>query len=110
MCGTAMLPAAIVIEHPWTLTPTPEAIIAVLVLAVLCTAIAMVIYFRLVQTLGPLGTTSGSYLRAGFAVALGIFFLGESFKWSTLIGMTLIVFGVIAVTVPLRSPRARDEA
>ncbi|MCF1435870.1 EamA family transporter [Agrobacterium vitis] len=105
-----MLPAAIVIEHPWTLTPTPEAIIAVLVLAVLCTAIAMVIYFRLVQTLGPLGTTSGSYLRAGFAVALGIFFLGESFKWSTLIGMTLIVFGVIAVTVPLRSPRARDEA
>ncbi|WP_337737958.1 DMT family transporter [Agrobacterium vitis] len=102
-----MLPAAIVIEHPWTLTPTPEAIIAVLVLAVLCTAIAMVIYFRLVQTLGPLGTTSGSYLRAGFAVALGILFLGESFTWSALIGMTLIVLGVVAVTIPLRSPRAR---
>ncbi|MUZ76259.1 EamA family transporter [Agrobacterium vitis] len=102
-----MLPAAIVIEHPWTLTPTPEAIFAVLVLAVLCTAIAMVIYFRLVQTVGPLGTTSGSYLRAGFAVALGILFLGESFTWSTLIGMTLIVLGVIAVTVPFRSPRAR---
>ncbi|WP_234624571.1 DMT family transporter [Agrobacterium vitis] len=102
-----MLPAAIVIEHPWTLTPTPEAIVAVLVLAVLCTAIAMVIYFRLVQTLGPLGTTSGSYLRAGFAVALGILFLGESFTWSVLIGMTLIVLGVIAVTVPLRLLRAR---
>ncbi|MVA24357.1 EamA family transporter [Agrobacterium vitis] len=102
-----MLPAAIVIEHPWTLTPTPEAIVAVLVLAVLCTAIAMVIYFRLVQTLGPLGTTSGSYLRAGFAVALGILFLGESFTWSILIGMTLIVLGVIAVTVPLRLLRAR---
>lgn len=102
-----MLPAAIVIELPLTLAPTPEAIIAVLVLAVLCTAIAMIIYFRLVQTIGPLGTTSGSYLRAGFAVALGILFLGESFTWSTLIGMTLIVLGVIAVTVPLRSSRAR---
>ncbi|SKA30054.1 DMT family transporter [Consotaella salsifontis] len=102
-----MLPAAMVIERPWTLTPTPEAIIAVLVLAVLCTAIAMIIYFRLVQTLGPLGTTSGSYLRAGFAVALGILFLGERFTWSSLIGMTLIVLGVIAVTVPVRWPWAR---
>ena len=55
-----MLPAAVVIERPWTLAPTPEAIVAVLVLAVLCTAIAMIIFFCLVQTLGPLGTTSGS--------------------------------------------------
>jgi drug/metabolite transporter (DMT)-like permease len=104
-CAAIMiLPAAIIIERPWTLAPTAEATIAVLVLAVLCTAFAMIIYFRLVQTLGPLGTTSGSYLRAGFAVALGIFFLGESFTWSILIGMTLIVLGVIAVTAPLRWP------
>jgi drug/metabolite transporter (DMT)-like permease len=98
-CAALMLlPAALIVERPWTLAPAPEAVAAVIVLAVLCTAIAMIIYFRLVRTLGALGTSSGSYLRAGFSVALGILFLGESFTWSTLAGMALIVVGVVAVT------------
>lgn len=95
------VPAAIVVERPWTLAPTADAIAAVAGLAVICTALAMVIYFRLIRTLGPLGTTSGSYLRAGFAVVLGTAVLGEGFTWSALVGMALIVAGVIAVTVPL---------
>jgi drug/metabolite transporter (DMT)-like permease len=98
-CAALMLlPSALIVERPWTLVPAPEAIAAVIVLAVLCTAIANIIYFRLVRTLGALGTTSGSYLRAGFSVALGILFLGESFGWSTFAGMALIVLGVVAVT------------
>jgi drug/metabolite transporter (DMT)-like permease len=98
-CAALMLlPAALVIEQPWTLAPAPAAIAAVTVLAVLCTAIAMIIYFRLVRTLGALGITSGSYLRAGFSVALGILFLGESFTWSTFAGMALIALGVVGVT------------
>jgi drug/metabolite transporter (DMT)-like permease len=100
-CAALMwVPAALVIERPWTLAPAPQAIAAVIVLAVLCTAIAMIIYFRLVRTLGVLGTTSGSYLRAGFSMALGMLFLGESFTWSTFAGMALIVLGVVAVTAP----------
>ncbi|MFB9264443.1 DMT family transporter [Bradyrhizobium erythrophlei] len=106
MSGAAilMLPVAVIIERPWTLSLTPEAALSVIVLAILCTAIAMIIYFRLIRTLGPLGTTSGSYLRAGFAVALGSLFLGEDFTWSMIAGMVLIILGVVAVTAPLRSP------
>jgi drug/metabolite transporter (DMT)-like permease len=63
----------------------------------------MVIYFRLIHTIGPLGTTSGSYLRAGFAVVLGTTLLGESFTWSILAGMALILTGVITVTLPSRA-------
>jgi drug/metabolite transporter (DMT)-like permease len=99
-CAAALiLPGAIVVDRPWTLTPSLNQILAVLALAIVCTALAMVIYFRLVRTLGALGTTSGSYLRAGFAVLLGIVFLGESFSWETIVGMLMIVLGVIAVTV-----------
>jgi drug/metabolite transporter (DMT)-like permease len=106
-----MLPAAAVLEQPWALpSPPVDAIAAVMILAVICTALAMVIYFRLIRTLGPLGTTSGSYLRAGFAVALGIVFLGERFTWSGLAGMTFILAGVIAVTMPLPARRAKDPA
>jgi len=96
-----MLPAAAVLERPWTLAPPPtQAVAAVLALAIICTAFAMVIYFRLIHTLGPLGTTSGSYLRAGFAVALGTAWLGERFSWSIVAGMALILAGVVAITMP----------
>ncbi|OPY93723.1 permease [Bradyrhizobium sacchari] len=102
-----MLPAAVILEQPWTLTPTTQAIAAVLGLAIVCTALAMVIYFRLIRTLGPLGTTSGSYLRAGFAVALGTAWLGERFTPSALTGMALILAGVVAITMPVPA-RQRD--
>ncbi|WBL79489.1 EamA family transporter [Bradyrhizobium xenonodulans] len=103
-----MLPAAAAIEQPWTLSPPPAAAIAaVIALAIVCTALAMVIYFRLIHTLGPLGTTSGSYLRAGFAVALGTAWLGERFTWSGLAGMMLILAGVVAVTAQL--PARHDQ-
>ncbi|MDH6263715.1 EamA family transporter [Bradyrhizobium sp. BR13661] len=100
-----MLPAAAMLERPWTLAwPPAEAITAVVALAIVCTALAMVIYFRLIRTLGPLGTTSGSYLRAGFAVILGTTLLGERFTWSILTGMTLVLAGVVAVTLPSPKP------
>ncbi|WP_375311429.1 EamA family transporter [Bradyrhizobium sp. A5] len=100
--GMLMLPAAAILEQPWTLTPPPpQAVAAVVALAVVCTALAMVIYFRLIRTLGPLGTTSGSYLRAGFAVALGTAWLDERFSWSSIAGMALILAGVVAITMPL---------
>ncbi|WFU41597.1 EamA family transporter [Bradyrhizobium sp. CB82] len=106
-----MLPTAAVLERSWTLAPPPaQAIAAVIALAIVCTAIAMVIYFRLIHTIGPLGTTSGSYLRAGFAVALGTAWLGERFTWSMLAGMALIVAGVVAVTVPLPARNAGKPA
>ncbi|MEK9284851.1 MULTISPECIES: EamA family transporter [unclassified Bradyrhizobium] len=105
-----MLPAAAVLEQPWRLALTAQAITAVVTLAAVCTALAMVIYFRLIHTLGPLGTTSGSYLRAGFAVALGIALLGERFTWSGLAGMLLIVAGVVAVTVPPRKRHSEKQS
>lgn len=98
-----MLPAAAILERPWMLaTPPAQAIAAVGALAIVCTALAMVIYFRLIRTIGPLGTTSGSYLRAGFAVMLGTTLLGESFTWSILAGMALVLGGVIMITLPAR--------
>jgi uncharacterized membrane protein len=50
--------------------------------------------------------TSGSYLRAGFAVAFGTMLLGEGLTLTNWIGMLLIVLGVIAVTV---KPSSRTQ-
>jgi len=106
-----MLSTAAALEQPWRLAQPPaQAIAALIALGVVCTALAMVIYFRLIRTLGPLGTTSGSYLRAGFAVALGTAILGEHLTWSSLAGMALILAGVVAVTAPARAPTIRTPA
>jgi drug/metabolite transporter (DMT)-like permease len=46
------------VDKRWTLAPSMSSMLAVLALAVFSTALAFVIYFRLVQTLGSVGTTA----------------------------------------------------
>jgi drug/metabolite transporter (DMT)-like permease len=99
-CAAAlMVPIALVVDRPWALSPSWAALGALAALSLVCTAVAMIIFFRLVQTLGALGTNSGSYLRAGFSVVLGVLLLDEAFTWSTLAGMILIVLGTGAVNL-----------
>ncbi len=98
MATILMLPISLCVDHPWTLDPSTEAVWSVLGLGILSTALAMIIYFRLVKTLGPLGVTTGSYLRAGFSVVLGVVLLNEELNASTVVGLSLILLGVAIVT------------
>jgi drug/metabolite transporter (DMT)-like permease len=94
-CAAAItVPLSLVLDRPWALAPSGKGLLALACLSLLSTALAMLIYFRLVQTLGAVGTTSGSYLRAGFSVVLGMLVLDESFAWPAVLGMVLIVAGV----------------
>ena len=104
MAALLMTPLSLYIDRPWILTPNTEAVVAVVVLAVFSTAFAMIIYFRLLGTLGALGITSGSYLRAGFSVAFGVSFLGEPITWSLATGFVLIVAGVAILNSQLQLP------
>jgi drug/metabolite transporter (DMT)-like permease len=108
LCGAAILvPLSLVIDHPWTLAPSASSILALLGLAVFSTALAFVIYFRLIQTLGPVGTTSQAYLRVPIGVAIGVLFLGESLTPTAWIGLGCVVVGVAAMTIPARAGAAR---
>jgi drug/metabolite transporter (DMT)-like permease len=109
LCGAAILiPVGLVVEQPWTLTPSTNSLLALLGLAVFSTAAAFVIYFRLIQTLGSVGTTAQAYLRVPIGVALGVLFLGEHLSPTAWIGLACVVVGVAAMTSPARSwARAR---
>jgi drug/metabolite transporter (DMT)-like permease len=103
ICGAAILiPASLVMEQPWTLAPSRESILALLALSVFSTALALVIYFRLVQTLGSVGTTAQAYLRVPIGVAIGVWFLSESLTATAWIGLTFVIAGVAAMTIPPR--------
>jgi drug/metabolite transporter (DMT)-like permease len=105
-CGTAMLiPLSLVCERPWTSVPSAGSILALLALAVFSTAAAFVIYFRLIQTLGSVGTTAQAYLRVPIGVALGVALLGETLAPTAWVGLTCVVLGVAAMTVPARTAR-----
>jgi drug/metabolite transporter (DMT)-like permease len=72
-------------------------------LAVVSTAGAFVIYFRLIQTLGSVGTTAQAYLRVPIGVALGVALLGESLSRTAWVGLVCVVVGVAAMTLPART-------
>jgi len=107
LCGAAVLvPASLAIDRPWTLSPSAGSLLALTGLAVVSSALAFVIYFRLVKTLGSMGVTAQSYLRVPIGVAIGVVFLGESLATTAWIGLVFIVLGVAAMTIP-HAPRGR---
>ena len=111
LCGAAILiPASLVVERPWTLAPSTGSLLALFALAVFSTALAFVIYFRLIQTLGSVGTTAQAYLRVPIGVALGVVFLGERLSPTAWIGLACVVIGVAAMTIPARKARPVGEA
>jgi len=101
LCGAAILvPVGLVFDRPWTLTPSASSVLALLGLAVFSTALAFVIYFRLIQTLGSVGTTAQAYLRVPIGVTIGVLFLGETLTSTAWIGLGCVVIGVAAMTIP----------
>ena len=108
LCATAvLLPAALVIDRPWSLRPSALPLAAAAALAVFCTALALLLYFRLVRTLGSMGVASQAYLRAGVSVMLGILLLGESLRPAVGLGLLAVILGVAAINLPRRQRPAQ---
>lgn len=104
MAGLAILiPLSLIVDRPWTLAPSADSLAAVVGLAVFSGAMGVVIYFRLLNTLGSVGTTAQAYLRVPIGVAIGIVFLGETLAPTAWIGLALVVAGVAAMTIPQRT-------
>lgn len=97
-----LTPLCLVVDQPWTLEPSSRSMGALFGLAVFSTALAFTIYFRLIRTLGPVGTTSQAYLRVPIGIAIGVLFLGERLAPTTWIGSILVIAGVAAMTLPAR--------
>ena len=111
LCGAAiLLPVSVIAERPWTVMPSVTSVLALLGLAIFSTAIAFVIYFRLIQTLGSVGTTAQAYLRVPIGVAFGVLLLGERLSPTAWLGLACVMIGVAAMTVPRRKPAATGGA
>jgi drug/metabolite transporter (DMT)-like permease len=107
LCGAAALfPLSLAVDRPWTLSPSVASLAALAGLAVFSTALAFIIYFRLLRSLGSIGITSQSYLRVPIGVLIGAVFLGERLPPTAYAGLVLVVAGVAAMAVPTRPTHA----
>lgn len=98
ICASCVLiPLSLIVEQPWTLSPTATSISAALALSIVSSCLALLLYFRLITTLGSMGTASQAYLRVGVSVMLGVVVLGEQIGWTVAIGLFAVVAGVIAI-------------
>ena len=73
------------------------------------TALAFVIYFRLIQTLGSVGTTAQAYLRVPIGVGIGVAVSRRDAEPTAWLGLACVVTGVAAMTIPARKRAARNR-
>lgn len=78
--------------------PSNSAMIAVLLLGVLCTGVAYIIFFHLIANLGPAKAISVTYLIPAFGLFWGSIFLDELITSSMVLGCGVILIGVSLAT------------
>jgi drug/metabolite transporter (DMT)-like permease len=100
-CGT-QLAATAALAVPAALTwpaqrPSANAWAMAALLAVLCSGLAYILYFRLITRVGPTQAASVTFLVPVFASIWGAMVLGEAVTWPMLIGGAVIVAGTALV-------------
>lgn len=102
-----LLPIALVVDRPWTLRPDTLAWGALISLAIPGTALAYILYFRLLATAGATNLMLVTLIIPVVAVALGVTLLGESLSAGTMAGMLLILGGLIVIDGRILGPISR---
>lgn len=93
-----LIPLVLIIDQPWALpVPGIATIAALLGVAALSTALAYLIYFRLLATAGATNLQLVTFLIPVCAILLGILFLNEVLLPKHMIGMALIACGLAAI-------------
>ncbi|KQT03702.1 MULTISPECIES: DMT family transporter [unclassified Bradyrhizobium] len=98
--GMILLPPSLLIDQPWTLQPTPTAIVATIVMGIVSSALGLLLFYICLGRLGTLTTNAQGYLRIPIGVGLSVLLLGESVPSNLALGLLLVMAGVAAMTVP----------
>lgn len=93
-----LVPLMGLIDRPWTLPPPSLGVVAALLgIAIFSTALAFILYFRILATAGATNLLLVTFLIPVSAIVLGVLFLGEALHPEHLVGMTLIGIGLAAI-------------
>nr|WP_210303737.1 DMT family transporter [Rhizobium esperanzae] len=90
------LPLSLLADRPWTLPlPGLDILLAILALALVSTAFAYILYFRIMAAAGATNASLVTLLVPPSAILLGVLFLSERLAVGECIGMALIGLGLV---------------
>lgn len=93
-----LLPLTLLIDKPWQLImPGMQTWLAILSLAVVCTALAYLIYFRILSAAGPTNLLLVTFLAPVSAIALGSLLLDQQLASEHILGMLLVGSGLLII-------------
>jgi drug/metabolite transporter (DMT)-like permease len=93
-----LIPLSLVLEQPFRLSaPSWPALGSLLALSIFGTALAFVVYYRLIERSSATYVSMVTYLVPVFGVILGVAILNEQLGWNVYLGSTLILLGVMVV-------------
>lgn len=87
-----LVPLAVVFWPP--AQPSVASWVSAALLAIICTGIAYILYFRLLDRVGPSKTLAVTYLIPVFGVLWGRLFLDEPVTASMIVGCSVILLGI----------------
>jgi drug/metabolite transporter (DMT)-like permease len=100
--GAALLLALPAFAYAPANVPGAKAWLAIVVLAILCTGIAYILYFRLIERAGPARAVTVTFLIPVFGVAYGALFLSETITLTMVLCGAVIVLGTALATGVLK--------
>jgi drug/metabolite transporter (DMT)-like permease len=77
---------------------------SVVTLAVVCTALAFILFFQLIAETGPVRATVITYVNPAVAAILGVSILGERFTIGMGVGFALVLAGSVLATRAVEPP------
>jgi drug/metabolite transporter (DMT)-like permease len=95
--ATVLLAPPALLDPP-AAVPSGDALVSIVLLGVLCTALAFVLMFALIGSIGPSRASVITYVNPVVAVALGVAFLGEPITGGAVAGLLLILAGSYLAT------------
>ena len=98
MWAATLLVIPVLPFFPAPAEPTIGIMGAALALGILCSGIAYILYFKLIQDVGPTSALTVTFLNPLFGILWGALFLGEVVGWHTVLGAAIVITGTALVT------------
>jgi drug/metabolite transporter (DMT)-like permease len=98
MWAAALLVLPLVPFFPAPGQPTVGIMGAALALGILCSGIAYILYFKLIDEVGTTSALTVTFLSPVFGILWGVLFLGETIGWYTIAGSAIVLAGTALVT------------
>ena len=108
LAGAALIYIPVVLlTQSWpTAWPSAEVTVAIIVLAVVCSALAFLLLLGLIAEIGPVKATTITYVNPAVAIIAGVVVLGERVTVWTIVGFALVLTGSWLVTRKKREATA----